>query len=164
MAQSVENLPILPDVSFGNGAFSPDGQRFYFTQNQTILIKKTTKTVCNIYLLKRTDKGWDAPMALSKAVNTEGGISTQPFVFHKNGKEFLYFSSDRQGGQGGMDLWYSVRDLNKEDFSTAKNAGSIINTEGDEETPYYDVEEGVLYFSSNGRGLTRIQLLDIAQE
>ena len=151
LAHTVENLPILPDVSYGNGAFSPDGSRFYFTQNDIVSFKKITKTVSYIYLLTRTDKDWSAPVRLSKDVNTEGGVTTSPFVFHKNGKEYLYFSSDRQGGKGGMDIWYSVRDLQSDAFSPAQNMGSIVNTEGDDVTPYFDVEESLLYFSSNGR-------------
>ena len=151
LAQQVENLPILPDVSFGNGAFSPDGSRFYYTQNQNGSIKKGKKTASYLYLITRTDKGWSAPIALPKALNTEGGITTHPFVFHKNDMEYLYFSSDRQGGQGGMDIWYSTRSLKNEAFSEAQNAGSIINTAGDDMTPYFDVEENTLYFASNGR-------------
>jgi tetratricopeptide (TPR) repeat protein len=151
LAQVVENLPILPDASYGNGAFSPDGLRFYFAKNETVVVKKEQKTVSTLYLLIRTDKDWSAPKKLSNNVNTEGGQTTSPFVFHKNGKEYLYFSSDRQGGQGDMDIWYCTRDLKSEDFSPAQNMGSIINTEGDDVTPYFDVEENVLYFSSNGR-------------
>jgi tetratricopeptide (TPR) repeat protein len=150
LAQMVENMPILPNASYGNGAFSPDGLRFYFTQNETVS-KKGKKTVTNIYVLTRTDKDWSAPVMLSKNVNTEGGINVMPFVFHKNNKEYLYFSSDRLGGKGGMDIWYCVRDLKSEEFSPAQNMGSIVNTEGDDVTPYFDAEEDILYFSSNGR-------------
>jgi hypothetical protein len=41
--------------------------------------------------------------------------------------------------------------LKKEEFSAAVNLGMPVNTEGDEASPFYDVNEGVLYFSSNGR-------------
>jgi tetratricopeptide (TPR) repeat protein len=151
LAQIVENMPILPNTSYGNGTFSPDGLRFYFTQIETGPSKKAKKTGSNIYLLTRNDKEWAAPVMLSKNVNTEGGINSYPSVFHKNGKEYLYFSSDREGGKGGMDIWSSIRDLKSEEFSPAQNLGSIVNTEGDDVTPYFDTEEETLYFSSNGR-------------
>ena len=52
-----------------------------------------------------------------------------------------------------MDLWYATRSLDSPDidFSIPINLGNKINTLGDEITPYYDSENGELYFSSNGQ-------------
>jgi hypothetical protein len=142
-------LPIAADKAFGNGTFSPDGQRFYFTQKEIIQVKKEKKENYALYLLKRNDKGWAEPLRLN--INTEGAISTQPFVFLKNDREYLFFVSNRKGSVGGMDIWLTSRSLKKDEFDTPKNLSPLINTEGDEMTPYYDLAEGVLYFSSNGR-------------
>ena len=151
LAQNLEKLPILPTVSFGNGAFSPDGSRFYFTENEIYKNKKVVKNIQSIWYMKRSDKGWATPVRLSDRINTEGGTSTHPSVFHKNNREYLYFSSDKKGGRGGMDIWYVSRDLKNEGFDDPINVGNIVNTEGDEVTPFYDVEEGTLYFASDGR-------------
>ena len=150
-AQIVESLPILAGVAYGFGSFSADGKRFYYAQCEIAPNKKTKKTNCYIYCIKRDEKGWTASQRLSNAVNTEGGIATHPNVFQKDNKEYLLFATDRKGGRGGMDIWYSVRDVDKEEFSAAKTLGSIINTEGDEVSPFYDVKDGTLYFASNGR-------------
>jgi hypothetical protein len=51
-----------------------------------------------------------------------------------------------------MDIWYVVRDLgrNDNDFTFPVNLGPVVNTLGEEITPFYDKEEGTLYFASNG--------------
>ena len=67
------------------------------------------------------------------------------------GKEVLYFASNRDNGRGGLDLWYSTRDLNGGEFSFPINLGSQINTLGDEQAPFYDQDKNLLYFASNGQ-------------
>ena len=56
----------------------------------------------------------------------------------------LYFSSDRSGGYGGYDIYVSY--LNDGEWSAPQNLGPIINTEGNEITPYFD--NSTLYFAS----------------
>ena len=150
LAQDVQSLPLLGNFSIENGVFSSDGSRFYCTACQIIQVKKEKKRTCAIYVLKRSDKGWSSPAKLPERINTEGGITTQPYVFNKDGKEILLFASNRTGGKGGMDIWNATRDLKGEGFTEPQNMGSNINTEGDEATPYYEPEENTLYFSSNG--------------
>lgn len=156
---TVTSLPIAPHVQFGNGTFAPDFSRFYYTQIET---DPKGRQWSRLYCLKRQNNSWSNPIRLRDYVNTEGVNVTHPCVVHASGKrEILYFSSDRKGGKGGMDIWYMVRDMKHDDidFELPKNAGTIINTPGDEVTPYYNVEETCLYFSSNGR--TTIGGLDI---
>ncbi len=160
-AQSTEasGLPRLSNIHLANGTFTPDGQRFYYTQcpferEEKKKKKKDDKQTaqCEIYMIKRTGSSWSEPQRLRDYINQPGFTTTHPCVYQTDGKEYLYFSSDREGGKGGMDIWYAVRDLRSDDidFTFPKNAGSSINTKGDEITPFYDVQEGNLYFSSNG--------------
>jgi len=58
----------------------------------------------------------------------------------------IIFASDMPGGQGGMDLYRSVKVDGK--WGKAENLGSLINTKVDEVFPR--VRERKLYFSSNG--------------
>ena len=60
----------------------------------------------------------------------------------------LYFASNMPGGQGGMDLYKCY--LRNGRWSQPINLGATINTKGDELFPFVS-EEGLLYFSSNGR-------------
>jgi len=156
---TASGLPTISNAHLANGSFSPDGQRFYFTQcaieqekDKKSKKKDNQAALCEIFVIKKQDEGWSAPIRLRDYINLKGFTTTHPNVVHTEDKEILYFSSDREGGKGGMDLWYCVRDLksNDIDFTFPKNLGSTINTNGDEITPYYNSEKGVLYFSSSG--------------
>lgn len=61
----------------------------------------------------------------------------------------LYFSSNRSGGFGGSDLYYSVR-LPNGDWSPAVNLGNQINSAYDETFPMLSADGTKFYFSSNG--------------
>ncbi len=63
-----------------------------------------------------------------------------------NDHQVFWFASDREGGIGGLDIWYCTRDQNR--WSEPLNAGPVINTIGDEMFPYES--DGKLYFTSNG--------------
>jgi outer membrane protein OmpA-like peptidoglycan-associated protein/tetratricopeptide (TPR) repeat protein len=61
----------------------------------------------------------------------------------------LYFASDSPGGEGGVDLYRSIKDDGK--WSTPHNLGPNLNTMGDELYPFM-ANDSTLYFSSNGHG------------
>ncbi len=136
---------------FGNGAFSPDRERFYFTQCEEV---NSFENRCDLYYVEGTGTGgWTEPIKLPEYINDPKATTTHPSIAHVDGVEFLYFSTDREGGKGGRDIWFVSRSLesDSEDFTFPKNLGSKINTPGDEVTPFYDNERKVLYFSSNGQ-------------
>ncbi|MCB0519304.1 MAG: SPOR domain-containing protein [Lewinellaceae bacterium] len=149
----IENFPVIENDHFCNGSLSPDASRFYFTICKSVENWGGLTTQCEIYVTRRVGKTWTAPERLPDYVNEAGVSTTHPFVVHDNNTEILYFSSNRNGGNGGMDIWYSTRELNSNanDFTLPINAGSRINTIGDEITPYYNQVEGTLYFASNGQ-------------
>lgn len=72
------------------------------------------------------------------AFTSHANVSNNHLVF--------WFASDREGGSGGLDIWYCTRDQNV--WSEPINAGPSINTEGDEMFPFES--NGKLYFTSNG--------------
>ncbi len=152
-SSSATGFPKMPDGQLANGCFAPDGQRFYFTICKIEKQKRAADRFrCEIHMIKKRGSSWSEPQRLRDYINQPVHTSTQPCVAHKDGKEILYFSSDRDGGKGGLDIWYAVRDINSDDidFTLPKNAGSI-NSKGDEVTPFYDTQDGTLYFSSNGQ-------------
>jgi outer membrane protein OmpA-like peptidoglycan-associated protein len=61
----------------------------------------------------------------------------------------LFFTSDRQGGFGGMDIYISHRN-SQGDWGAAVNAGPLINTPFNEETPFLSGDGKILFFSSQG--------------
>ena len=65
--------------------------------------------------------------------------------------KFLFFSSDREGGKGGNDLYMVELDGNTNTWGEAQNLGPNINTPGNEVFPFAYVKD-TLFFSSNGHG------------
>jgi outer membrane protein OmpA-like peptidoglycan-associated protein len=61
--------------------------------------------------------------------------------------QWLFFSSDMPGGQGGMDLYVCKK--NGDGWDQPKNLGAEVNTPGNEVFPYIR-KDGTLYFSSDG--------------
>ncbi|MDZ4822174.1 MAG: DUF1573 domain-containing protein [Flavobacteriales bacterium] len=78
-------------------------------------------------------------------LNEKGFVFTMPCVAEKEGTEILLFSSNRSGGFGGMDIWASERQ--NDTWKKPINLGGIINTPGDELTPFY--LKNHLFFSSD---------------
>lgn len=151
--EAPRNFPIIQKGHFCNSTMSPDGNRIYFTVcNNDDKTWNDVKNRCEIFVSKRVGSQWSQPERLPDYINTQGVTATHPYVAHQRGSEVLYFASNREGGQGGMDLWYVSRDLgiDNNDFSFPVNLGPVVNTLGDEITPFYDRENQALYFASNG--------------
>ena len=123
--------------------FTRDGQEAYFTRSGTNDVSKNDHS--KIYYTKQTDGKWSEPKQLSFFADTinEG----QPYL-SPSGNE-LFFSSDAPDGYGGRDI-YIVKKNSKGVFENPVNAGSKINTAGDELFPVL-ADSTHLFFSSNGR-------------
>ena len=136
-------------LNVGNGAFSVDRNRFYFTK-----CKKNwkNKTICHIWVRKKEGGEWLEPEELPEPINIKNYTSTQPTlgIDAKKGNEVLYYVTDRPGGKGGTDIWYSIYDKRKKLFRKTKKLNSKINTIGNEFSPFYDNNTRNLYFSSDG--------------
>ena len=102
---------------------------------------------CILYTSEWKNGKWQKPKKLPKPINSENSSSTQPFLVDGDDIDILYFVSNRKGGYGGYDIWYSI--IKDGDYQAPSNLGKVINTQGDELTPFYDDQEKLLYFSSN---------------
>ena len=106
---------------------------------------------CDLYSREITPDGSFGPeFKLPDNINQEGVTSTQPNIgFDKsNGVEVLYFVSDREGGEGKLDIWSSVIS-GPDEYDDPVNL-TAINTAEDDITPFFHNNTQVLYFSSNG--------------
>ena len=146
------SFPLIPNGQVSTGSFNDDGTRFYFTICSNDGAYDDRLTRCEIYRMKKIGASWSQPIRLSDDINLKGFTATHPSVVTKNGREILYFASDRPSGRGGMDIWFVSRDASSEDasFLNPVNAGPTINTQNDELSPFYHVKDNTLYFSSNG--------------
>ena len=64
-------------------------------------------------------------------------------------KRTLYFTTKREDGYGGIDIYYSKKDA-KDKWTEPVNIGATINTPYDEEGVFISTDGKTLYFSSKG--------------
>jgi outer membrane protein OmpA-like peptidoglycan-associated protein len=102
---------------------------------------------CDIYFSSLNGGKWTEPVNLRSPVNSPSWES-QPSI-SADGKT-LFFSSSRPGGSGGKDIWLS-RLTEKNLWTRPINLGNVINTDGDEMSPFIHFDGKTLYFASDGR-------------
>ena len=127
----------------GTPAFTKDGSTVVFARGNTGKSKDPSPDV-DLYKSKKTGNAWSEPerLSISDSIAWDGSPSFSA------DERTLYFSSNRRGGKGGVDL-YRVPIDNSGRFGRPINLGSTINTPGDELFPYVSAN-GKLYFSSDG--------------
>ena len=120
----------------GTPSFSDDGKFMVFTSCEMDFKNNS----CDIYYSQMKDNLWSKPRKFDDNINSAFWDS-QPFMYDGT----LYFVSNRPGGVGGRDIYYSVI---KEDgsFSKALNFREV-NTKHEEVSPV--VNDAIFYFSSN---------------
>ncbi|MFW5850709.1 MAG: tetratricopeptide repeat protein [Bacteroidota bacterium] len=130
-----------PGYHIGNLTFNKAGNIAFFTK-------------CKGYECKIHKADFDAETQsfssiseLPRTINKPGSSSTTPHLSVVGANEILFFASDRKGGYGGFDIWHSFINENGS-FEQPKNCGKNINTPSNDITPYYDIRDSLLYFSS----------------
>ena len=92
---------------------------------------------------------WSAPVNLGPTVNspfTEFG----PALWRDG--QSLYFTSDRPGGLGGLDLWVARRGSEQEPWGTPVNLGAPVNSPSNEVAPNFSRDGHLLLFTSSRPG------------
>lgn len=130
-----------------NGAYSYDGSLFIFTKCFENWKKEMT---CELWYVELENDQWAEAVKFSGEINVEDAIITQPALAFDQRKEqdVLYYVSNQEGGQGGMDIYYTYFDNRRDTWRKPRNLGRKINGTGDEITPYYNQKEKKLFFSS----------------
>jgi hypothetical protein len=118
---------------------------------------ETENVVFTLQADRLTQAEWSAPVNLGSMINTT--FNEQGPTLH--GELTLYFGSDRPGGRGGFDLWFSTRDCAECPWGTPVNLGSVVNTASDETGPGLSGDGHLLFFRStrpDGPGLGDVYL------
>lgn len=129
-----------------NPTFSPDGETMFYSLCEYV---QNEDIECKLFSAKRTAEGvYTNATKLPAIINVDGKTSSMPSIKTNDEGMWLYYSTNREGGRGGMDIWSSKFD-DQMNFQTPEN--SHVNTVGDDITPFYHHASETLYFSSNGR-------------
>jgi len=99
-----------------------------------------------IYTSQFTNGTWSPIIMLNENINTKYWES-HATISHDNNK--LYFTSNRKGTIGGLDIYVSKRDSTG-NWGPAKNLGPVLNTPYNEESPFLSQDDKTLFFSSRG--------------
>ena len=133
-----------PKYFNSNFCLSEDGERMILTRCVRI---GEGDLQCSLWQSEKVKEIWKKPTLLPSEINQKGFSSMQPCLVQLSDYEVLYFVSNRTGGYGKSDIWYSIGKNGH--FQNPVNLGPIINTEGEEVTPFYDKTHNMLYFSSD---------------
>jgi len=136
------------NYKFFDGAptFLDAGKKMIYSRSNLEGKNKKDTIVLKIYEAVVDGDGYKSEKEI-ESINSEDYSNTHPTA-SKDGKR-LYFTSNRPGGYGGMDLWYC--DNVDGTWGAPKNLGAEINTPNNEIFPYIDMQNN-LFYSSNKSG------------
>lgn len=133
------------DFNEGPVSYSTDGRQVAFTRNNFV---DGTRMI--------PEAGIETSIYLASVNQSGDWVDVKPFPH--NGTDFstgfpsfspdgnaLFFASNRADSYGGFDIYVSYR--TNDSWSTPENLGAVINSPGDEMTPFFDGT--MLFFSSN---------------
>ena len=138
-------VPILitPQI-VSDGDLLPAGLSFDGTS--LLLVKSEKRGNQDIWISNFNGNTWSPAEPVKGGVNSNG--NEDHASFSPDGR-YLYFSSDRRGGEGGLDLWYSERQRDGE-WGDPENLGDKINTDKDESSVFVSPNGERLIFASKG--------------
>ncbi|MCK4880152.1 MAG: PD40 domain-containing protein [Bacteroidales bacterium] len=134
---------ITPQI-VSDGDLLPSGLSFDGTS--LLLVKTDKRGNTDIWISRLNGNIWSPAEPIKGAINSNG--NEDHASFSPDGRH-IYFSSDRRGGEGGLDLWYSERQRDGE-WGDPVNMGDQINTDKDETSAYMSPDGERFIFSSKG--------------
>lgn len=144
-ASTIAPLPSFineSNINEGCITFTPDGKTMIFAKGNNG--KRKGAIDVDLYLSRYRNGQWAEPTPIN--INQPDAWESTP-ALSPDGRT-LYFSSNRKGGFGGLDI-YSAQMDGRGRFGRVKNLGPEINTAGSEMFPYVS-ESGKMFFSSDG--------------
>ncbi len=143
-ATELDSLFNKEGIHNANTCFNENFTKIILTRCEAL---NKSQYTCELYESHYLNNTWTEFKKLPSPINLLGVNTTQPNIGKINNKDVLLFSSNRPGGEGGMDIWYSFMNTDGT-YEKPINAGKKINTLEDEITPFYVKEINTLYFSS----------------
>ena len=144
------NGEVNTDLHDGPATFSLDGFTMYFTRNRALT--KKGLVALKIYSAELIGGEWTNIVELP--FNSEKFSNSHP-TLSKDGQR-LYFSSDRKGGFGGMDIYVSEKIDGV--WGEPRNAGITVNSDKNEIFPYIDYDNTLYYASDREEGWGKLDI------
>ncbi|WP_185968935.1 PD40 domain-containing protein [Carboxylicivirga sp. M1479] len=119
-------------------SLSPDGKSLFIYRND--------KEGKSIYVSYLENDEWTEPVKLPYPINS---AANETHASLSSDRSTLYFTSDREGGYGGIDIYMSKKDARGQ-WGEPRNLGASVNTPFDEETSMIHPDGYTLYFASEG--------------
>jgi len=136
--------PFNKNSNEGGASLSADNKYMYFT----ICRDEGGELLnCDIWYSVFSSGVWSEIKNAGPEINGKNTWESQPSL-SSDGKT-LYFASNREGGEGQLDIWKSVREKNGT-WGKPINLGPSINTPENEKSPFFHSDGKTLYFSSTG--------------
>mgnify|MGYP001178453270 CR=1 FL=1 len=136
--EGTEKLKEGPSGNF-EAAFSSDGR------NMALVLERDKGS--DIFISSWDGRVWSAPEPIA-TINTDSNERGPAFSSSGN---YLYFSSDRKGGQGGYDIYEAL--WNGSEWTSVRNLGPSVNGPSNETGPALSSDDSMLYFSSDRNGI-----------
>lgn len=139
----VKNIgsPLNTELHDATVAISKDGQQMY-------IFRTSPNLVSGLILVSKLEDGkWTDPKPFEIPIYDENSVITSLTI--SQDMNTIYFSSNREGGYGGKDI-YRITRMPDSTWSKPMNLGPAINTPYDEESPFIHPDGITLFFSSQG--------------
>jgi len=137
--------PFNSEYNEGGPSITADNSFIVFT-----ICKRDDRTgeqFCDLYYSNFSFGRWGEIQRFPEGINSEQYWESQPSI-SPNG-DVLYFTSDRPGGIGGLDIYRAHR-LQNGEWSAPENLGPAVNTKKNEKSPFIHPDSESLYFASDG--------------
>ncbi len=144
-AKELDSLFNRRGIHNANTAFNENFTKVYITRCEQ---KNSLEFICEIYSSDFKNGHWQSLQKLPSEINSKGSTNTQPAIGFLGDQKVLFFSSNRSGGEGKMDIWYS-KIIKDGSYEKPVNAGKKVNSIEDEITPFYCIPCQELFFSSS---------------
>lgn len=127
-----------------SATFTDNFRTMVFSRSNSAKTKDLTKEV-DLFVSHSSGGFWGEPKRLE--INEQWAWDSNPSL-SPDGKT-LYFSSNREGGFGGDDIWKATWNDSAKTWLDVENMGGKVNTEGNEQFPY-ERYDGKFFFASDG--------------
>ncbi|OFX18293.1 MAG: hypothetical protein A2033_17750 [Bacteroidetes bacterium GWA2_31_9] len=131
----------------GGVTITIDNKNLYISMCEFTRVGGQPYKNCDLYSSNYEDGKWTVPINMGTNINGTSTWEGQPSI-SPDGK-VLYFASAREGGLGGIDIYRTLKD-NLGNWAKAENLGNVINSAGNDKSPYIHTDSQTLYFSSDG--------------